>query len=29
MVQQSGVFDYTGGEQTFTAPVSGTYKLEV
>ena len=22
-------FDYTGGEQTFTAPVSGTYKLEV
>ena len=23
------VFDYTGGEQTFTAPVSGTYKLEV
>ena len=21
-------FDYTGGEQTFTAPVSGTYKLE-
>ena len=23
------VFDYTGGEQTFTAPVNGTYKLEV
>ena len=23
------VFDYTGGEQTFTAPVSGRYKLEV
>ena len=22
-------FDYTGGEQTFTAPVNGTYKLEV
>ena len=22
-------FDYTGGEQTFTVPVSGTYKLEV
>ena len=22
-------FDYTGGEQAFTAPVSGTYKLEV
>ncbi len=22
------IFDYTGGEQTFTAPVSGTYKLE-
>ena len=22
-------FDYTGGEQTFTAPVSGTYRLEV
>ena len=22
-------FDYTGAEQTFTAPVSGTYKLEV
>ena len=21
-------YDYTGGEQTFTAPVSGTYKLE-
>ena len=21
-------FDYTGGEQTFTAPVTGTYKLE-
>ena len=21
-------FDYTGGEQTFTAPVNGTYKLE-
>ena len=21
-------FDYTGGEQTFTAPVSGTYRLE-
>ena len=21
-------FDYTGGEQTFTAPVSGTYKIE-
>ena len=21
-------FDYTGGEQTFTVPVSGTYKLE-
>ena len=22
-------FDYTGGKQTFTAPVNGTYKLEV
>ena len=22
-------YDYTGGEQTFTAPLSGTYKLEV
>ena len=22
-------FDYTGGEQTFTAPVSGTYKVEL
>ena len=22
-------FDYTGGEQTFTAPVNGTYKLDV
>ena len=22
-------FDYTGGEQTFTAPITGTYKLEV
>ena len=22
-------FDYTGGEQTFIAPVSGTYKLEI
>ena len=22
------IFDYTGGEQTFTAPMSGTYKLE-
>ena len=22
------IFDYTGAEQTFTAPVSGTYKLE-
>ena len=22
-------FDYTGGEQTFTVPVSGTYKLEI
>ena len=22
-------FDYTGSEQTFTAPVSGTYKLEI
>ena len=22
-------FDYTGGEQTFTVPLSGTYKLEV
>ena len=22
-------FDYTGGEQTFTAPIAGTYKLEV
>ena len=22
-------FDYTGGEQTFTAPVSGTYKIEL
>ena len=21
-------FDYTGGEQTFTAPISGTYRLE-
>ena len=22
-------FDYTGGEQTFTAPISGTYKVEL
>ena len=22
-------FDYTGDEQTFTAPISGTYKLEI
>ena len=28
-VSQSWTFDYTGGEQTFTAPLSGTYKLEV
>ena len=27
-VSQSWSFDYTGGEQTFTAPVTGTYKLE-
>ena len=28
-VSQSWTFDYTGGEQTFTAPITGTYKLEV
>ena len=27
-VSQSWDFDYTGGEQTFTVPTTGTYKLE-
>ena len=27
-VSQSWSFDYTGGEQTFTVPTTGTYKLE-
>ncbi len=27
--QVEWMFDYTGGEQTFTAPATGTYKLEV
>ncbi len=27
--QTKWTFDYTGGEQTFVAPVAGTYKLEV
>ena len=27
--QREWLFNYTGGEQTFTAPVNGTYKLEV
>ena len=27
-VSQSWTFDYTGGEQTFTVPTTGTYKLE-
>ena len=28
-VENTWDFDYTGGEQTFTAPIAGTYKLEV